>query len=65
MDLRSRVPYTRHKHQFDIPVPASTETNLRNPEKERLRAEIIAMRERDKISTALGIHMDESATDCE
>ena len=51
---------TRHIHRFDIPVPQSTESDLRNSDKEQLRADIFAMRERGmsyrKIGAALGIH---------
>ena len=44
-DLDLRVPgtLTRHILRFHIPLPASTESALRNPDKEQLRADIFAM----------------------
>jgi hypothetical protein len=60
MDLRGRVPLTRHIHLFAIPVPLSTESNLRNPNKEHLYKEIQAMvrqgRSYRQIAHELGIH---------
>ena len=60
MDLRVSGTLTRHILHFDIPLPASTESDLRNPDKEQLRAVIFTMRERGmsyrKIGAALGIH---------
>jgi hypothetical protein len=44
VDLRVSVPLTRHIHRFNIPLPVSTERSLQNPDKEWLRAEILAMR---------------------
>jgi len=44
VDLRGAVPLTRHILRFDIPLPASTESDLRNPDKAQLRADILAMR---------------------
>jgi len=50
----------RHIHRFDIPVPLSTESDLRNPDKEQLRADILIMLRQGMsyrtIGAALGIH---------
>ena len=60
MDLRGQVPLTRHFYTFDIPVPSSTESNLHNRDKERLRADILTMIQLGmsyrQIGMALGIH---------
>jgi hypothetical protein len=60
VDLRVPVPLTRHIHQFDIPAPLSTESDLRNSDKEQLLADILAMLQRGmsyrKIGAVLGIH---------
>ena len=57
---RDTVPLTRHILRFNIPLTASTESNLRNPDKEHLRAEILYMREQGmcyrQIADALGLH---------
>ena len=34
---------TRHSLRFDIPLPASTESDLHNPDKTQLRADILKM----------------------
>ncbi|MBZ0303157.1 MAG: helix-turn-helix domain-containing protein [Anaerolineae bacterium] len=44
MDLRVSGTLTRHILHFDIPLPASTESDLRNPDKDQLRTNILAMR---------------------
>ena len=44
LDLRVSVPLTRHILRFDMPLPTSTESDLRNPDKEKLRADIFTMR---------------------
>lgn len=60
MDLRVSGPLTRHKLRFDIPLPSSTASDLRNPDKAQLLADILIMRERGmsyrEIGVALGIH---------
>jgi hypothetical protein len=60
LDLRVSVPLTRHILRFAIPLPASTESDLRNPDKERLRADILAMRTQGmsyrQIARAVGLH---------
>lgn len=60
MDLRVSGTLTRHTLQFGIPVPASTASDLRNPDKEQLRTDILIMREQGmsyrEIGAALGIH---------
>ena len=35
---------TRHILHFDIPLQSSTESDLRNPDRDQLRADILAMR---------------------
>ena len=51
---------TRHSLRFDIPLPASTESDLRNPDKIQLRTDIVALREQSmsyrEIGEGLGIH---------
>jgi hypothetical protein len=44
VDLRGTVPLTRHIHAFDIPLSSSTESDLRNPDKDHLRTKILTMR---------------------
>ena len=60
VDLRDTVPLTRHILRFEIPLTSSTESNLRNPDKDQLRADILAMCANGmsyrQIATALGIH---------
>lgn len=60
MDLRVSVPLTRHSLRFNIPLPASTESDLRNPDKEQLRADILAMRVAGmsyrQIARVVGLH---------
>ena len=60
MDLRDTVTLTRHILRFCIPLTASTESNLRNPDKEQLRADIVYMREQGmsyrQIAEVLGMH---------
>jgi hypothetical protein len=60
MDLRGSVPLTRHILPFDLPLTASTESDLRHPDKGQLRADILAMLQQGmsyrKIGAALGIH---------
>jgi hypothetical protein len=60
MDLRVSVPLTRHIHHFDIPLPQSTESDHRNPDKAQLRADILAMRARGmsyrQIAKVVGLH---------
>jgi hypothetical protein len=57
---RASSSLTRHIVRFDIPLQASTESDPRNPDKEQLRADILAMVQRGmsylKIGMALGIH---------
>lgn len=43
LGVRVSVPLTRHIIRFGIPLPASTATDLRNPDKAQLRADILAM----------------------
>jgi DNA invertase Pin-like site-specific DNA recombinase len=60
MDLRDSVPLTRHIHTFSIPLPPSTASNFRNPDKALLRQRILRLRAEGKsyrgIATALNIH---------
>src|SRR5690606_1185482 len=57
---RDTVPLTRHILRFEIPLTASTESNLRNPDKDQLRVEILALRAYGmsyrQIAATLGIH---------
>ena len=50
----------RHILHFDIPLPASTESDLRNPDKEQLRTNILAMRADGmsyrRIAREVGLH---------
>lgn len=45
---------------FDIPLTASTESDLRNPDKAQLRADILAMLQREmcyrQIARVVGLH---------
>ncbi|MBL8152597.1 MAG: hypothetical protein JNM70_00315 [Anaerolineae bacterium] len=60
LDLRGSVPMTRHMLRFDIPLSGSTESDLRNPDKEQLRAYVATMREWGlsyrQIADAIGLH---------
>jgi hypothetical protein len=60
VDVRVSGTLTRHILRFDIPLPASTESDLRNLDKAQLRADILAMRDRGmsyrKIGAVLGVH---------
>ena len=60
MDLRGGVTYTRHTLPFDLPIPASTESNHGNPDKAQLRETILSMRAQGmsyrQIGARLGIH---------
>ncbi len=44
MDLRGRVPYTRHTREFTIPLAPSGITDQRYPDKQALRALILNLR---------------------
>lgn len=60
LDLRVSVPLTRHILQFDIPLPPSTESALRNPDKDTLRQTILDLRAKDmsyrQIAEIVGLH---------
>jgi hypothetical protein len=60
MDLRGTGTFTRHILRFDIPLPASTENDLRKPDKAQLRADILTMRADDmsyrQIAQVVGLH---------
>ena len=45
LDLRVSVALTKHLVRFDVPLPASTESDLRKPGKAQLRADILTVRE--------------------
>ena len=57
---RGRHPFTRHKHQFDLPVFPSTATDQRNPDKAKLKDTILALREMGwsyrQIGLEVGLH---------
>jgi hypothetical protein len=58
--LRVSVPLTRHILRFNIPLPTSTESDLRNSDKGQLHADILAMREQGmsyrQIAREVGVH---------
>jgi hypothetical protein len=60
LDMRVSGTLTRHILHFDIPLPASTESDLRNPDKTQLRTDILTMLQQGmsyrKIGAVLGIH---------
>ena len=60
VDLRVSVLYTRHLHPFEIPLPPSTEADLRHPDKEKLRDTILTLRAQGMsyrtIGRELGLH---------
>jgi len=60
VDLRGTGTLIRHKLRFDIPLPTSTASDHRNPDKAQLLADILIMREQGmsyrEIGAALGIH---------
>ena len=60
LDLRDTVPLTRHILRFTIPLTASTKSNLRNLDKEQLRADVLALSKYGmsyrQIAVELGIH---------
>jgi len=60
VDPRGRVPYTRHRLDFPIPEPLSTTTDQRYPDKQKLNALILDLREQGmsyrEIGAVLGIH---------
>ena len=60
MDLRVSVPLTRHLLQFDIPLSASSESHLRNPDKDALRRTILDLRAQGmsyrQIAEVVGVH---------
>jgi hypothetical protein len=51
---------TRHIHHFEIPLPRSTETDLKNPDKAKLRDTIVALRSQGmsyrEIGRVVGLH---------
>jgi hypothetical protein len=60
VDLRAGFPYTRHIHEFELPVPLSTATNQRNPDKAKLKETILALRAAGwsyrQIAREVGLH---------
>ncbi len=40
---RGGLPYTRHKHEFDLPVSPSTAVNQRYPDKAQLKETVLAL----------------------
>jgi hypothetical protein len=51
---------TRHIHTFEIPLPPSTETNLKYPDKGKLMETIVALRAEGwsyrEIARVVGLH---------
>ena len=60
MGLWDSGTLTRHILRFDIPLSASTESDMRNPDKEQLRADILTMRAEGmsyrQIARAVSLH---------
>lgn len=60
VDLRDKVPLTRHIHTFDMPEATSTASNRLNGNKALLREKVLEMRQRGmsyrKIAVAVGLH---------
>jgi WD40 repeat protein len=58
--LRVSMPLTRHILRFDLPLPASTESDLRNPDKDALRQTILDLRAQGmsyrQIAEVVGLH---------
>lgn len=56
MDLRGSHPFTRHTHEFELPVV----TNQRNPNKAKLKETILALRvlgwSYREIANEVGLH---------
>ncbi len=54
------MPLTRHILRFDLPLPASTESNLRHPDKDALRQTILDLRAQAmsyrQIAEVVGLH---------
>jgi DNA invertase Pin-like site-specific DNA recombinase len=54
------VPLTRHLLDFDVPILPSTESNERNPDKQKLRETILQLHAQGlsyrKIAREVGIH---------
>jgi hypothetical protein len=51
---------TRHTHEFDLPVSASTAANQRHPDKAKLKETILALRAQGwtyrQIAREVGLH---------
>lgn len=54
------MPLTRHILRFDLPLPTSTESDLRNPDKDALRQIIFDLRAKGmsyrQIGEVVGLH---------
>ncbi len=54
------MPLTRHILRFDLPIPPSTESDLRNPDKDALRQIILDLRSQGmsyrQIAEVVGLH---------
>ena len=54
------MPLTRHILRFDLPLPPSTESDLRYPDKDALRQTILDLRAQGmsyrQIAQAVGLH---------
>ncbi len=57
---RDSFPYTRHTHEFNLPVSPSTAANERYPDKARLKETILALRAAGwryrEIAREVGLH---------
>lgn len=60
MDLRGRVPYTRHKLDLTISIPQSTQSDNLYSDKEQLRTHILELRWQGmsyrEIAQEVGLH---------
>ena len=58
--MRDSGTLTRHTLRFNIPIPTSTQSNLRHPDKAQLRTDILTLRERGmsyrEIAGETGLH---------
>jgi hypothetical protein len=60
MGVRVSLPLARYILRFDLPLPASAESDLRHPDKDALRQTILDLRARGmsyrQIAKAVGLH---------
>jgi hypothetical protein len=60
VDLRGTRPYPEHTHQFELPISPSTVADQRNPDKQKLKETILALRAQGwsyrQIGREVGLH---------